>query len=395
MITIRNSVLFIIPCSLILLSGTCNESSSNSNNKQQKNTASEKELANAVNVTPSGDLPKNWPWRGICVESKSCRPTDIDYLASVNVNFIRVQLKPVKRTLRDGGDPIGNFYKEIAWADSMLDQIKKHNMTAILAFNYLVLDPKLDVDDKSAEFWSKKSFIDSSYKMVSIIAKHFKVRGDELSAYEVVGEPAIQGKLKAEIPPQIETFYQEVLKAIRVHDRQRWFLLTPGPWGRPTNYKDFKPYAIKDPYLIYGAHMYIPDPFTHQGIKNRPKGLKYPGNIKGDLYDKNMLEKKLEFLTQFEKKHGYPVYIGEFQASRWSEGGNIWVKDVLEILDAKGWSWSYFAYKAGQEFWDPYYDVINKKGPSAKWEFEYVGPEAEVWKYMISQYAKNKSTIAR
>ena len=335
-------------------------------------------------------LPPNWPWRGICLESKSTHPDDIDYLASIHVNFVRLQLKPSRRTMRDGGDPTKNFYKEIAWADSMLDKLKQHGMTSVLAFNFLVLDPKNDVDDKSSEFWKKPTYIDSTYKMVDIIARHFQSRGDELSCYEIIGEPALKGKGNAEIPSQIETFYQEVLKTIRKSDTRRWFLLTPGPWGRPTNYKDFKPYRIKDDKLIYGAHMYLPDAFTHQGVKNREKGMRYPGQIKNEFYDKSTIERKFKAIADFKKQYNYPIYIGEFQAARWSDGADIWVRDVLETIDDNGWGWSYFAFEAGQDFWDPYYDVANPKQSSEEWKIEYKGPQTKIWQYMISEYAKNK-----
>lgn len=351
------------------------------------------------NVVTAGDVPEknsnevpfNWPWRGISVQSQNTKAADIKYLAEIGVNSIRIQLKPSKRTATEGGDPTENFYKEIKWADSLMDEAKKHSITSILAFNFPVLDPADSTDDKSPEFWNNPFYLDSTYKLVAILAAHYKNRGDEFSTYEVLGEPAIIDKIKTRSPEKLEEFYKQVLKQIRRHDSRRWLLLTPGPWGKPTNYRNFVPFNIQDPHLIYGAHMYLPDAFTHQGVKEREKGISYPGIIKGEYFDRSVIVKKFNALIAFEKKFNYPVYIGEFQAARWSDGAEIWVKDVISVMDSLGWSWSYFAFKAGQKFWDPYYEVNDKNIPKEKWTLRYRGPETEQWNNMIREFNKNKT----
>ncbi len=342
-------------------------------------------------VVPSNakELPKNWPWRGICIQSENSTPEDIDYLASVGVNFVRIQVKPSIRCKREKGDPKKCFYDELLWAEKMLDACKRNGITSLIAFNHLVLDPQKEIDDKSEEFWSDKSYADSTMRMVAILADRFKNRGDELSAYEVIGEPAVQQKGGAKVPPGLENFFRRTLQTIRKYDRERWFLLTPGPWGRPTNYAGFTPFAIEDARLIYGAHMYLPDPFTHQGIKKRERGYTYPGTIKGENWNRSTIENRFDALKKFEKTYGYPVYVGEFQATRWSPGAELWVKDVLEICDQYTWSWSMFAFEAGTEAWDPYFDVANKTSPSEEWTIQYVGAETPLWKYMLTQFARN------
>lgn len=369
----------------------------NKNSSEEKTASSTVEIQHNRDSIPStnsknnkSNLPPNWPWRGISIESKNTTGSDIDYLASVNVNFVRIQLKPSRRTLREKGDPKNCFYKEIAWADSMLDKCKEHGITAVLAFNFLVLDPALGIEDKSAIFWEQQSFLDSTYRMVGILARHFSKRGAELSCYEVIGEPAVKGIGGAKTPQKIELFYQQVLKEIRKTDTSRWFLLTPGPWGHPTSYEGFEPYNIKDDKLIYGAHMYLPDAFTHQGVKDRKGRTSYPGFFKGEYFDKTMIRKKFSYLSAFEKKYNYPIYIGEFQSARWSEGADQWVQDVLETIDSFGWAWSYFAYEPGQNFWDPFYDVKNPNDAPEKRTIEFIGPTTKNWKFMISEYKKNK-----
>ncbi|MBK9638967.1 MAG: cellulase family glycosylhydrolase [Bacteroidetes bacterium] len=300
-------------------------------------------------------------------------------------------MKPVIRAKRKNLDPKQCFFDELIWAESILDECKKHGMTSVVAFNHLVLDPKIKIDEKSPEFWEDRKYIDSTYSMINIIASRFKNRGDELSAYEVMGEPVIQQKNGGKTPPQLENFFANVLQTIRKVDKERWFLLSPGPWGKPTNYIGFDGFNIQDDRIIYNAHMYLPDQFTHQGIRTRPKGVEYPGRIKGEHWDRKMVEEKLAIMKKFQKKHNCLIYIGEFQAARWSKGAEVWVKDVVEVMDSYQWSWSLFAYEAGTEAWDPYYDVVNKNLPLTEWDIKKVGPSTPLWKFMMSEYGKNKN----
>ncbi|MBK9639491.1 MAG: cellulase family glycosylhydrolase [Bacteroidetes bacterium] len=352
----------------------------------------EKETVNVVKSGTKNELPKNWPWRGINFQSENSDASDVAYLASIGVDFLRIQMKPAIRSRRKKLDPTKCFYDELYWADSILTECKKYGMTSVIAFNHLVLDPKINITEKSQEFWDERKYIDSTLNMITIIANKFKTRGDELSAYEVMGEPVIRKgqQENGKTPPQLEKFFKDVLQTIRKVDSERWFLLTPGPWGKPTNFNGFAGFNIKDNRIIYNAHMYLPDQFTHQGIHNRPRGVQYPGKIKGEFWDRKMLEEKLSQLKKFQVKQNCLVYMGEFQATRWSKGADIWVKDVIELMDAYQWSWSLFAFEAGTVCWDPYYDVVNKNIPIADWEIQYVGPTTPHWKYMLTEYAKNK-----
>jgi hypothetical protein len=344
-------------------------------------------------VVKSNARPKGWPWRGISLQSGKSDYQDIQYLNSCGINFVRIQLKPCKRTENGKIKPVDAFYNEIAWADKILDECKKYKMTALIADNYLVLDPNDDVDDKSKEFWQGNTYMDSAYAQINIICNHFKNRGDELSAYEFIGEPAIGSDefSKAQSPPRLEEFFNNTLKIIRKYDKNRFLLLTPGPFGKPLNYVGFKGFNIKDDKLIYGAHMYLPMPFTHQGIKNRPRGVEYPGTIAGKYWDKNALIKTFNSLKTFESKTGYPIYIGEFQSVRWAPNCNQWVKDVADIISQYNWGWSYFAYQPDYDFWNPFMEVKNPNDNMKEWKLENKGKETAIWKYFITTLYKKSN----
>ena len=197
---------------ILMLPAACLKYAKNKN-QDPKPTSNNTSSTEVTTPDPSKkSLPKNWPWRGVCMPSAHADYKDVAYLHSIGVNFIRIQIKSPKRTEREKINPTKAFYDELDWVDKVLDECKKYNMTSIVAFNYLVLDPASGVDDKSADFWTKKTYIDSTYKMVDIIARRYKDRGDELSAYEVIGEPAVdQGDGdKASVPPGLENFFKSI-----------------------------------------------------------------------------------------------------------------------------------------------------------------------------------------
>ena len=391
---------------IILLLSLCVLNLQNSCNQETKKTSSEVPILSDNNVSvevvqnsptkaievenQQKDLPVNWPWRGVSVESKKTKPEDLIYLKSIHVNFVRIFIKGDKRAKREKINPTLAFNKELNWADSILDFAKSQGITCMIAFNNLNLDPNSEIDDKHPDFWQNKSLVDSAINLVDIIVKRYQNRGIELTAYEVIGEPAVESLGRMKTPDNIEDFYKRILTTIRKYDTQRYFLLTPGPWGKPNNYNKFNGYDIKDKKLIYGVHMYLPDPFTHQGVKKRPRGLKYPGFIDQVYWDKKVLREKFAKLKAFEAKTGNLIFVGEFQSIKWSDGGNIWLKDVVDIIDENKWAWAMYGFQCDTDFWDPYYDVVNKKGDSKEWKIEYVGKETEGWKMMVDYFKLNK-----
>jgi hypothetical protein len=385
-------VLFLLLVSLIHLQQSCKSAE---NNSVKVNTTTTSGSGSSTPEKAGGSnqdavLPVNWPWRGVSVESKKTVAADIAYLKSVHVNFIRIFIKGDKRAKREGIAPASAFYKELEWTDSILDAAKKEGITCMIAFNNLVLDPNSEIDDKRPSFWNNKAMIDSAYNMVDIIVRRYRNRGDELTAYEVIGEPAINVDGKTRTPDKIEDFFKNVLQTIRKYDQKRFFLLTPGPWGKPVNYRNFEGYQIKDKRLIYGAHMYLPDEYTHQGVKKRPRGFEYPGMVDMVYWDKAIIRKKFEALAAFERRTGNLIFIGEFQSVRWAKGANIWLKDVLDILEENKWSWAMYGFQCDTDFWDPYYDVVDRKEEYERWKIEFAGKETEGWKLMKEYFSKNK-----
>jgi hypothetical protein len=65
----------------------------------------------------------------------------------------------------------------------------------------------------------------------------------------------------------------------------------------------------------------------------------------GKKWDKEELRKALAPVREFQQKYQVPVYIGEFSVARWAPGGELWLKDVIDIFEEYGWDWTYHAFR--------------------------------------------------
>jgi hypothetical protein len=139
---------------------------------------------------------------------------------------------------------------------------------------------------------------------------------------------------------------ERTARAIREIDPQRTIIVEAPPWSSPESLADFTPIAV--PNVVYSAHMYVPHPFTHQGVhqKNQPP-LMYPGEIDGKHWDKAALQAALQPVVDFQRTHNVHIYMGEFSAIRWAPGDSAcrYLRDVIEIFEEHGWDWSYHAFR--------------------------------------------------
>lgn len=139
---------------------------------------------------------------------------------------------------------------------------------------------------------------------------------------------------------------ERTARAIREIDPQRTIILEAPPWGGPDSLADFTPIDI--PRVVYSAHMYVPHPFTHQGVhqRNQPP-LEYPGQIDGKYWDKEALREALRPVIDFQRDYNVHIYMGEFSAIRWAPGDSAYryLRDVIELFEEYGWDWSYHAFR--------------------------------------------------
>lgn len=323
------------------------------------------------------DVPTNWPWRGVVLSSTNNIPEDISPLVhQLDVNSVRVTLKVRDFAKRQNLDPRTAWEKNLQWADSMLDACKKNGIVGIISLHQIPIDPTLNLTQDSPGFWNDPQQLSEAIRLAGLLANHFKDRGWELGAYELLSEPVLRDGKSMKIPPQWPQLMQMIIKEIRKYDSQRWIVVTPGPGGLPKGYKEFKPLAFEK--IVYGAHMYVPHVFTHQGIGGRKRGFTYPGMIIYTYWDKQALINYLKELRSFQEEYGAFVWIGEFGAVRWADGGEQYLLDLTSIFNQYGWGWCYFAYK-GYHGWNPDYDTNFSTDDPKDWKWHYVGKKSTRW----------------
>lgn len=334
------------------------------------------------------DFPQNWPWRGIVITSaSSANVDDIKYLAGIHVNAIELHLDVRQVAQRMKLSPAAALQRDLAWADQILDECKKYGIIGIVSLFEIPVDPTLGLYQESPEFWDNADRRKEAIDIAAQLADHFKNRGLELGAYSILSEPVVRRNKIPELPAVWPELMMSIVKTIRQRDPKRFITVTLSIGGMPNKYAGLRP--LDDPYIIYEAHMYVPHPYTHQGINAEyPFGVEYPGRVNLRMWDKKALEEFMSPLIEFQNKYNVPVFIGEFSAVRWALGAETYLRDLLDIFDSHGWGWVYFQYKSWHG-WDPDFDSLYSTNDDAR--KHYVGRDSARWKLLREAYAKNKA----
>lgn len=333
-----------------------------------------------ADAQPRDSIPANWPWRGVNLGFHDGATTaDLKRFHNrLRINAVRLQITARKYAMRTGVSGEQAFLQGLEWADAMLDVCEKLGVSVLLDVSDFPMDP-LRPDQTSPAFWKNRRAKDGVVNLVQKLVEHFKNRGNELAAYGIMSEPVIRERKKSRVPPGWPDLLSRIVKSIREVDAQRWIVVSPGPWGGPNGYRTFVPPG--DRKLIWGVHMYVPHGFTHQGIRGRDRNVRYPGMIRGTLWEKDRLRSALAPLRRFQKKHPGPVLVGEFSAVRWAKGGEQYIKDLVSIFNEYGWGWAYFS-ATGWQGWNPDYNSVYGKGEEARKQL--IGEKSERWQTLRS-----------
>jgi len=143
--------------------------------------------------------------------------------------------------------------------------------------------------------------------------------------------------------------YPRALAAIRKTDPHRWVIVEPF-WGGTSRFERL--FVVKDPYVIYSFHFYMPKAFTIGTNKEN----RYPGFFTGypwekpQQWDKAALAARMQPAVEFQRKNGARILVGEFSVGLrvpFKEDRVRWVKDVLELMQERGFNdWLYWSYSA-------------------------------------------------
>ncbi|NMC21035.1 MAG: glycoside hydrolase family 5 protein [Thermogutta sp.] len=161
--------------------------------------------------------------------------------------------------------------------------------------------------------------------------------------YDLVNEP-VEGVVAEGLMTWRE-LAEVTARRVREIDPYHAIIVEPAPWGSPEALDWFEPLDV--PGIVYSVHMYQPHAFTHQGVYDSPVGLRYPGEIGGKYYDKEVLRQILDPVIRYQRDYGVHIYIGEFSAIRWApdESAYRYLRDCIELFEEYGWDWAYHAFR--------------------------------------------------
>jgi endoglucanase len=202
-------------------------------------------------------------------------------------------------------------------------------------------------------------------------AKQFAESDPERVFLEILNEPT---GLKDE--SEWARVQEELATIIRAEAPHHTIIATGDNWGGIQGLMKLKPLA--DTNVIYSFHFYEPHNFTHQGatwgwegwksIANLPypatpdmvkpiaAGIKddkarYAVVMYGDeLWNGDEIRKRLGDAAAWSKKHGRPVYCGEFGVYRKvapAESRAAWLRDTANALNELGIGWAMWDYAGG------------------------------------------------
>lgn len=261
-----------------------------------------------------------------------------------NANHVRWQLNWTPMTKAEEWAKDLKNYDE--WLDGALDQFDQA-LPACTKYGLVVLldlhtPPGGRAGQGVCRMFSEPKYQDHLVAVWQRIAERYK--GSEgIYAYDLINEP-VEGPIPEGMPSWRE-IATRVTRAIREIDPGKPVLYEPGPWGSPTGFDRLIPLDVDR--VIYGFHMYMPHQFTHQGVRNAPVGVAYPGEIAGEYWDKERLRQAMLPTIEFQREFNVHIHVGEFSAIRWAPGNSAYryLRDAIELFEEYGWDWTYHAFR--------------------------------------------------
>lgn len=319
---------------------------------------------------PSAPAEKQWPegnLRGLCVgkpriamtrEATFQRMSDWDVNA-LTVNFAhdeRLPDLPPMDTLPEVPPHMEPYRGGLHRLDRIVSLAKKYNMVIVLAGGAAVGVDKINVAKEEAVEKARDAewaYLDNVMKLHRYLGRKY-VNEPALLAYNFISEPhtpAIVENWQTRVVP-------EFIETVRSVDRNTYLIFSPGLWGFPDFDRLDGPFEDPAGKTLYGFHFYAPHNYTHQGIKGRPGGLKYPGKLKmfnGSplrTWDKHALYEYMKEACEFKERHNVRIFVGEFSVVRWAPGRAQWVEDVCSLFEQYDIDWTYHSY-TGWNGWNP------------------------------------------
>lgn len=233
------------------------------------------------------------------------------------------------------------------WLEGQLDRLEKTVLPLARKYGIKVVvdlhvPPGGRVEGKSMDWaiYYDRALADHLIGCWRKIAARFKGNDDVIYGYDILNEPVQTRPATAFDWWELQ---REAAKAIREADAKTPILVESPDWDAPETFAQMKPMTDVGP-VIYQAHMYRPQTFTHQGMgQTKIGGAKWPDVAKG--WNREFIRERLAAVRAFERRTGARIYIGEFSAAIWAEGAENYIADCIAVFREYGWDWTYHAFR--------------------------------------------------
>lgn len=278
---------------------------------------------------------------------------DAAFLASLGMNSVRI---PVNyRHFEDDARPFELKEEGFARLDRVISLLAAHGVYSIIDLHALPGRQNQhwhsDNPTHLAEFWDHPHFQDRVVNLWEAFAERYKDR-PEVAGYNPINEPADAG---GEVLP---VFYDRLEAAIRAIDPRHILFLDGNKYS--TDFSFLASRAEPLPNTVYTAHDYALPGIT--------SATEYPGTTRGEYFDRGVVEQTFLRRTEFMRRTGTPIWIGEFGPVYSDDRSqDTWryrlLQDQLEIYRDHGASWALWTYKdiglQGLVYADPASDYMT------------------------------------
>lgn len=259
---------------------------------------------------------------------------DARYMASLGLNHVRIPFN--YRHFEDDARPFELKEAGFALLDRAIAICRGAGLYAILDMHALPgsQNQHWHSDNPAAWglFWTHPHFQDRAIRLWEALADRYK---DEpvVAGYNIMNEPGDSTGLA------VKPFYDRAVAAVRAIDKRHVIFLDGNRYS--TEFSMFEGAPLYE-NTVYSAHDYKLPGFAYGGP--------YPGVTNGIYVDRAHVEETFLKRTEFMRRTGTPIWIGEFGPVFPQDQPNHdqryqLLKDQLEIYNSYGASWSIWAYK--------------------------------------------------
>jgi aryl-phospho-beta-D-glucosidase BglC (GH1 family) len=312
-------------------------------------------MALACTVLASG-AERTWgPYRGADTPP-TISEEDVRYFASIGGNLLRIVNNT--RPLMKKQVPYEMDEDNLVMLDRLIGYCEKYKVRVVIDPHTTPGTEQATTTRPTDAIWSDFAVQEHLIRLWDQLARRYAKRGEVIAGYDLLNEPALPKGGAAGTPADWNLLVRKLIRTIRAVDKVHTIIIEPPTIrtvdGKGVNRLDAMSYLEPpgEENVVYSPHMYEPHEFTHQGVQGRPEPVSYPGVIRGREWNRKTVEETLQPVVDFQKKYHAAIFMGEFSAPRWrGEDANAYLRDVIEVCEAHGWSWAYHAYREW-EGWD-------------------------------------------